>query len=172
MGVGLPFRGKIGVVELFEPIFGGRRTANQVALLNSLRENRRIKSVIINIDSPGGSATASGSLHTAVSNLSSKKPVIAFISGAGTSGAYMVSCGATKTVAIPSAIVGSIGVISIRPILEELLRKIGIHITVTKSGHLKDMGAFYRDLTEEEKEKEQELIDSFHRQDWPPGRCS
>ena len=163
MAIGLPFRGKIGVVELVEPILGGRRTANHVGLFNSLKENRRIKAVIINIDSPGGLATASASLHLAVSSLSSKKPVIAFISGAGTSGAYMVSCAATKTVAMPSAIVGSIGVMSIRPVLEKLLQKIGIHITVTKSGRLKDMGAFYRDLTEEEKKKEQELIDSFHR---------
>jgi protease-4 len=163
MKIGLPFRGGIGVMELFGPIMGGKRTANHVSLINSLKENHRIKSVVIDIDSPGGVATSSDSLYQAVSRLSSEKPVVAYISGVSASGAYMMSCAATKTIALPSAIVGSIGVISARPILEELLQKIGVHFAVTKKGHLKDMGAFYRKSTEEEEKKEQELIDSFYR---------
>lgn len=74
----------------------------------------------------------------------------------------MVSSAATKIVALPSAMVGSIGVLSVRPLLQELLQRAGIHIEVTKSGHLKDMGALYREPTEEEKKKEQELINSFY----------
>jgi protease-4 len=162
MKIGMPFKGKIGVIELFGAIMGGKRTATHVELINSLKDNGKIKSVILNIDSPGGVVSASDSLYMAISRLSSEKPVVAYISGVGASGAYMISCAATKTVALPSAIIGSIGVISAHPILEELLHKIGIHFSVTKKGHLKDMGAFYRRTTEEEEKKEQELIDSFY----------
>jgi protease-4 len=150
-------------VELFGLITGGKRAASFLTLLNSLRDNPNIKSVVVNIDSPGGLATASDNIYLTLSRLALKKPVVAFISGESASGAYLVSCAATKIVALPSAVIGSIGVISIRPIIEQLLNRLGIQISVTKSAHLKDMGAFYREMSEEEKRKEQELIDGFHR---------
>jgi len=162
MGISLPLGAKIGVLELFGPITGFRKLRDYVDMLDGLKKSRRIKAVIINIDSTGGLATASDYLYTAVYKLSAKKPVVAFISGVSASGAYLVSCAATKIVALPTAVIGSIGVLSIRPILQDLLQKVGVHVTVTKSGHLKDMGAPYREPTEEEKKKEQELIDSFH----------
>jgi len=162
MEISPPWGARIGVLELFGPLTGTRRLANYVKMVDDLRKNGKIKSVILNIDSPGGLATASDYLYTAVSKLSARKPVVAFISGAGNSGAFLVSCAANKIVALPSAVVGSIGVLSIRPVLQDLLQKVGIHVTVTKSGHLKDMGAFYRESTEEEKKKDQELIDSFY----------
>jgi protease-4 len=152
---------KVGVLELFGILAGNRRIATYIELLNTLGKNSSVKSVIVSVDSPGGMATASDYLYSAVNRLAAKKPVVAFISGSGTSGAYLVSCAAHKIVALPSAAVGSIGVISSRPVLERLLEKIGVHVTVTKSGRLKDMGAFYREPSEEEKQKEQELIDSY-----------
>jgi protease-4 len=162
MGISLPFGGRIGVLELFGPITGSRKLAGYVNSLDGLKKNRRVKSVILNIDSTGGLATASDYLYTAVCKLSAKKPVVAFISGASASGAYLVSCAATRIVALPTAVIGSIGVLSVRPILQDLLQRAGVHVTVTKSGHLKDMGALYREPTEEEEKKEKELIDSFH----------
>ena len=159
----LPRRGKVGIVEIFGMIGGGAQAASYVKLFNRMKDNPAIKAVVIDIDSPGGLAAASNHLHMAVSRLSAKKPTIAFISGTGASGAYLVGCAATKIIAVPGSIVGSIGVLSARPIVQDLLRKIGVHFDVTKSGELKDMGAFYRDSTEEEKQKEQTLVDSFHR---------
>jgi protease-4 len=152
---------KIGVLELFGLLAGNRRIATYIELLNSLRKNPSVKSAVVIVDSPGGLATASDYLYSAVSRLAVKKPVVAFIGGSGTSGAYLVSCAAHKIVALPSAAVGSIGVISSRPVLERLLEKIGVRVTVTKSGPLKDMGAIYREPSEEERQKERELIDSY-----------
>jgi len=148
-------------VELFGIIGGGYRTARYVDTLSGLRNSKRVKAVILNIDSPGGSAGASDSLYSAIAKLAAQKPVVAFISGSAASGAYLASCAATKIVAIPSSIVGSIGVISIRPILLELLHKVGIQVNVTKSGQFKDMGAFYRLPTTEEEQKEQDLVDQI-----------
>ena len=79
----------------------------------------------------------------------------------GPPGAYLVSCAATRIVASPGALVGSIGVISIRPVLVELLRRLGASVSVSKSGAFKDMGAFWRDATPEENEKMQVLIDEY-----------
>lgn len=162
MGIWTPWGARIGILELHTSIMGNRRITGYVNIIDSLKKSRRIKSVILNIDSPGGSATASDYLYTAVYKLSAKKPVVAFISGTGASGAYMVSSAATKIVALPSAMVGSIGVLSVRPLLQELLHRAGIHVAVTKSGRLKDMGALYREPTEEEKIKEEELVNSFY----------
>ena len=130
-------------------------------LIDGLKEDKRVRAVILEIDSPGGSAPASEFLYGAITRLAARKPVIAFVRGIGASGAYMAACGATKIVALPSSIIGSIGVISIGPVAKDLLKRIGIDVTVSKSGEYKDMGAFYRDPTKEEMQKRDELITQF-----------
>ena len=65
-------------------------------------------------------------------------------------------------VALPSALVGSIGVIFLRPILEQLLGKIGVEFSVFKEGRLKDMTGFWRSPTPEEEGKFQELISEIY----------
>ncbi|MFQ6058592.1 MAG: signal peptide peptidase SppA [Anaerolineae bacterium] len=158
-----PRRSRIAVVELFGIVGGAIRTTDYVGLFEALRKDTRVKSVVLDIDSPGGSATATNYLHLALSKLAAEKPVVAFIRGLGTSGAYLLSCAATRIIAIPNALVGSIGVISLRPVAQELLRRAGIKINVAKGGRFKDMGAFWRDWTDEEVQKEQELIDQFYQ---------
>lgn len=162
MRLWLPGGTGIGVMELFGAITGTRKLKEYTGTIDGLKNSRRFKAVIINVDSPGGLATASDGLYCAVSRLSGTKPVVAFVSGACASGAYLASCAATKIVVLPTAVVGSIGVLSVRPILQSLLDRIGVHVSVTKSGRLKDMGSFYRDPTEEEKNKEEELIAGFY----------
>jgi protease-4 len=153
---------RIAVFELFGAIGSPSRTAEYVRSLQALAENATVRAVILDIDSPGGSATASDYLHSSVKKLAEKKPVIAFIRGAGASGAYMVSCAATKIVALPTALVGSIGAISARPLLYELLHRLGIKVSITKSGRLKDMWSPLREPTKEERQKEQALLDEIH----------
>ncbi len=73
----------------------------------------------------------------------------------------MAACPATKVIALPGSIVGSIGVISLRPMIADLLERVGVRVSVNKSGPLKDMGAIYRPSTEEEERKLQGLIDEL-----------
>ena len=160
-GLALPIQPRIAIVELFGAIQGGAKVGEYVHLIDGIKEDKRVKAVILEIDSPGGSAPASEYLYGAVSRLAARKPVIAFVRGIGASGAYMAACGATKIVALPSSIIGSIGVISIGPVAKDLLKRIGIDVTVSKSGEYKDMGAFYRDPTNEEMQKRDELITQF-----------
>ncbi len=153
---------RIAIVEVFGALGSAIRTTEYVRIFRSLEENAHVRAVVVDIDSPGGSAPACQYLHQALARLAAKKPVVAFIRGMGASGAYMLSCAATRIVAIPSALVGSIGVISVRPLLHEFLRRYGIDVSVSKSGRLKDMWYPFREPTEEEKQKEQALLDEFY----------
>jgi protease-4 len=160
----LPLPQQIAVVEMEGAIGPRLKAAEYVKLFRSLQENDHVKAVVLDIDSPGGSATGSNYLYLGVQALAKKKPVVAFIRGLGASGAYLFSCPAERIVAIPSAIIGSIGVISMRPLVYEALDRIGIRMTATKSDRLKDMGSMFREATEEEKRKEQELVDDLYDQ--------
>jgi protease-4 len=150
----LPIRGVIG---------GAVRTDDLLRTLGAARRNPRIRAVLLEIDSPGGGATASEALHVAVKRVAAVKPVVAWIRGTGASGAYFLACGATRILSFPSAIVGSIGVISIRPIAVEALQRLGTRIAVTKTGKYKDLGAPWRDVTDEDAAKERELVDAIFR---------
>lgn len=148
-----------------EGAIGQRLKASEYAkLFREIEEDAGVKAVVLDIDSPGGSATASDYLYLAVSAMAEKKPVVAFIRGLGASGAYLLSCPAARIVAIPSAIVGSIGVISLRPLVYETMERVGLKMHVTKSDRLKDMGSMFREPTAEEQGKEQELIDDLYDQ--------
>lgn len=154
----------IAVVELEGPIGQRIKASEYVKLLRSIEENDHIKAVVLDIDSPGGSATGSSYLYMATKSLARKKPVISFIRGLGASGAYMLAAPTTRIVAIPGAIIGSIGVISMRPLVYEAMERIGVSMNVTKSDRLKDMGSMFREPTDEEKRKEQELVDDLYDQ--------
>ncbi len=157
----LPMGPGVGLWDLFGPIGGTRRLRESLSAIDGMKNSRRVKAVLINVDSPGGLATASDCLYSAISRLAERKPVVAFVGGTSASGAYLATCCATRIVALPTSVIGSIGVLSVRPILQNLLGRIGIDVSVTKSGRLKDMGSFYRPPTEEEKQKEEELVGGF-----------
>src|ERR1700736_6477834 len=150
----LPIRGVIGGVV---------RTDELLRTLGAARRNPRIRAVLLEIDSPGGGATGSEALYLAVKRVAAVKPVVAWIRGTGASGAYFLACGATRILSFPSAIIGSIGVISIRPIAVEALQRLGTRIAVTKTGQFKDLGAPWREPTEADEAKERELVDAIFR---------
>ncbi len=160
----IPFiqRRGIGVVEIFGAIGSNVRVPLYNRILESLSQSRRIKAVVVDIDSPGGTASASEGLYYSLMKVAQVKPVVAHIRGIGASGGYFISCAATRIVATPSALVGSIGVLYLRPVLQELLAKVGVSFSVYKGGHLKDMGGFWRSPTSEEESKFKGLIDEIY----------
>jgi protease-4 len=160
---GITDRRRIAVVQVRGAIGGAARTDDLIRTIGQARRNPRIRAVLIEIDSPGGTAIASEQLYMAVRRLAASKPVVAWIKGVGASGAYFLACGATRVVAFPSALVGSIGVISVRPVVVDALRRIGARMVVTKTGPFKDMGAPWREPTPEDEEHERELVDAIFR---------
>ena len=155
-------RQKIAVVELFGTIGGSIKSPVMERVFSAVRMDKNTRALVLDIDSPGGAVTASDYLYRSVCKIADEKPVVANIRGVGASGAYMVSCAAHRIVATPGSIVGSIGVISIRPVLQELLERLGVRVNVSKSGPYKDMGAPWRDATPEESRKMQGLIDESY----------
>jgi protease-4 len=149
-------------MRLYGSISGGARIADRVELTRRLRESRRVPAVVLDIDSPGGSATASDDLYIALERLAARKPLVAAIRGSGASGAYLAALAAHTIVAQPNAIVGSIGVISASPHLPRLLDRLGVSVSENRAGRLKGMGAPWRDETEEERAKEQAIVDAFY----------
>jgi protease-4 len=127
-----------------------------------LRESPRVPAVVLDIDSPGGSATASDDLFVALERLAAAKPLVAAIRGTGASGAYLAAVAAPLIVAQPTAVVGSIGVISAGPRVARLLDRLGVAVSETKAGRLKGMGAPWRDETDEERAREQALVDEIY----------
>ena len=155
---------RIGIVELFGVMGATIRSPDYGRMFSALRDDARVRAMVVDIDSPGGSAAAAEQIHLGIAKVAAKKPVIAFIRGSGLSGGYLASCAATKVVAIPTAIVGSIGVISIRPVISELLQRLGVKVFVTKAGTFKDMFQPFREPTDEEQKKLQTLMDEYY--DW------
>lgn len=153
---------RIAVVEIFGTIGGAVKSPAMERLLTAARDDHRIRAVVLDVDSPGGSASASDYIYRSVKRVAQRKPVVAAIRGTGASGSYMIACGAGRIVASPGAIIGSIGVISVRPILEDLLERTGIKVNVNKSGEYKDMGALWREATPEEQKRMQALIDDIY----------
>ena len=152
---------KIAVVEIHGGIGGRNKSPEMEKLLRRVLEDQRVRAAVLDIDSPGGDAAASDYIYRSVKRLAQRKPVVANIRGVGASGGYMIACAAHRIVAAPGSVVGSIGVISIRPALQELLERAGIGVNVNKSGKFKDLGAPWRDMTSEEESKIQELIDDM-----------
>lgn len=151
-------RSGVGVVEMSGMIGGALRVPVYSRILDAVRRDRRFKSVVVEIDSPGGAASGSELLYRSLARVREAKPVVAYIRGTGASGAYYIACGASRIVALPTSLVGSIGVIYLRPVLEQLLEKLGVSFSVHKGGRLKDMGAFWRSPTPEEEGKLDSLI--------------
>lgn len=154
-------RRRIAVVPIRGVIGGRAKPADVIRVLGEARRNEHIRAVLLDIDSPGGGATPSEALYFAVRRLAQEKPVVAWFSGTGASGAYLLACGATRILTFPSAIVGSIGVISIRPLAVELIRRIGARVQVTKTGPFKDLGAPWREPNDADRAKEQNLVDAI-----------
>jgi protease-4 len=127
-------------------------------------EDSKVKAVILKINSPGGTVTASDVLYHEVRAFREKHkvPVIASIMDVGASGGYYVAAAADKIVAHPSSVTGSLGVIMVTVNAKGLLEKIGVEASVVTSGPRKDMGSPFRPMTDEERGIFQSVIDSFY----------
>ena len=160
----LVFRRKadVAVVEIHGVIGSHIREPVYSRLFDAIARNRQHRALLVDINSPGGSATASDLLYHNLKKVARHKPVVAYVRGMSASGGYYLCCAASHVVALPTALVGSIGVIYLRPILEQLLGRVGIEMSVYKEGRLKDMTGFWRSPTSEESAKTQQLIGEMY----------
>jgi protease-4 len=154
--------GRVAIVRLYGAIGGGARSADLVELVGELSRRGSVPAVVLDIDSPGGSASASDYLYLALKRLADKKPLVAHVRGTGASGSYLAAMAAQRIIVAPSSVVGSIGVISAGPRLPKLLDRLGVRVEEHRAGRLKGMGAPWRNETDEEAKREQQLVDAFY----------
>jgi protease-4 len=154
-----------------EPVLSLGGSGPRVSLLARVREelqkaedDAQIKALVLRINSPGGTVTASDILYREIGAFKARKkvPVVAVIMDVGASGGYYVALAADTIVAHPTTVTGSIGVIMLTLNAEGLLQKVGVAPLAIKSGEKKDMGAPFRSLTGEERAIFQSVIDDFH----------
>lgn len=141
---------------------------NKVSLfkqqLDAAAADKRVKAVVLRINSPGGTVTASDTMYELVRDFRVRtgKPVVAACQDISASGGYLVALGADEIHATPTSVIGSIGVIFETVDLTGLLDKIGVRIAPLSSGPLKDMGSPFNGLSEEEREVMQAIIDELY----------
>ncbi|MBI3604300.1 MAG: signal peptide peptidase SppA, partial [Nitrospirae bacterium] len=134
--------------------------------LRKAEADNHIKAVVLRINSPGGTVTASDIIYHELIKFKerTKRPVIASIMDLGTSGAYYIAQASDRIFVHPTAVTGSIGVIMVQANVQGLLDKIGVQTTEIKSGEKKFMGSPFRALTPDEQKIFQNVIDDMYRQ--------
>lgn len=148
--------GKIAILPFTGTIFM-RSAEPYINIVRALERSKGIRGVVLRMESHGGGAAASEMLYNALRRLSKAKPLYCYALFAA-SGGYMACCGSKKIFAPASGIIGGIGVISMKPVLKEIMNRMGIGFEITKKGIHKDMSFFHRESTEEERLK----MDALH----------
>ena len=148
--------GQGGVQEV-----GSDRFAQQ---LRQLREDDAIKALVLRVNSPGGSATASEIILREVQLVAKKKPVIVSMGDVAASGGYWIATGAEQIFAEPNTITGSIGVFGLLPNIEELANKNGITWDIVTTAKLADADTITRPKTEQELAIYQQTVNQIYDQ--------
>ncbi|HYR95155.1 MAG TPA: signal peptide peptidase SppA [Candidatus Binatus sp.] len=154
----MPTRRAFGLVE--EESTVGRIQSE----LEKAKDDRRLKAIVLRVNSPGGGVTASDQIYSEIVRFKQRQqiPVIAALGDLAASGGYYVACSADRIVAHPTTVTGSIGVILMNLNLEGLLGKIGVRNETYKAGEHKDLLSPFRRATPEERRIVQSILDSLH----------
>lgn len=135
-----------------------------VSQLRQANQDDAVEAVILRINTSGGSVVASDQILSEIAQLrDNDKPVVAALDEVAASGGYLIATGADRITANPSTITGSIGAIMVLMNVEEAAGKLGIEPVVIKSGRFKDIGSPFTEMSRQEREMLQDVIDQAHQ---------
>lgn len=131
--------------------------------LDKAEKNKDIEAILLRIDSPGGTVTASDVIYRELLDFKQKHeiPIVAQMMGVAASGGYYVAMASDRIIAQPTTITGSIGVISAGVNLTGLMQKVGVQDQTFTSGPMKDAGSPLRPMTQAERAYIQGIIDEL-----------
>ncbi len=134
--------------------------------LHKAQKDDRVKAVILRINSPGGSVTASALMYHEIRKFAqtTEKPVIAVFMDVAASGAYYLACACDEIIAHKSTVTGSIGVIMQMFNVTGTMHKLGVTADAIKSGPNKDAGSPFRQMSPDERAIFQTLVDQFYEE--------
>lgn len=156
--------GPIYTGESAMSLFSGKTIGSQtmVQAIQSAREDSAIKAIILRIDSPGGSGLASDEIWREVQKTRGVKPIIASMSNIAASGGYYIAMGCDEIFVQPTAITGSIGVISAKFVMKGLYEKLGMNKELVKKGKNADMFSDNQPFTEEQATILMTIMEDFY----------
>jgi protease-4 len=160
---------RIAILFAEGPIVDGKGEDYQIGsetLVKSIRQiarNKKIKAVVMRVNSPGGSALASEVILRELQLLRAKKPLIVSMGDVAASGGYYISAGADSIFAMSNTITGSIGVFGMMfNIGDALKNKLGVTFDEVKNAPMADFPTMSRSLTPEEGARMQSVIDTIY----------
>lgn len=124
--------------------------------------DKRVKAIVLRVNSPGGEVTASDIMYAAVKEAAKHKPVVVYMDSIAASGGYYISCAASKIVASETTLTGSIGVIMESMSYHGLFDKIGMGTNTFTSGAFKDTLSGARPMRDDEKAYVQSLVNGMY----------
>ncbi|WEZ09264.1 signal peptide peptidase SppA [Priestia flexa] len=132
--------------------------------LDAAKDDDMVKGIIIKVNSPGGGVVESAQIHKKMEEIQAdtKKPIYISMGSMAASGGYYISTSADKIYATPDTLTGSLGVIMQSVNYGELAERLGVKDVTIKSGEHKDIMSPTRDMTEEERQIMQKLIDNSY----------
>lgn len=157
----IPMGEKIAVVRIEGPIIDSK---NAIEEIKDYAKDQSVKAIVLRVDSPGGAVAPSQEIYEEVRKAVLKKKVVVSMGSVAASGGYYISSPATRIIANPGTLTGSIGVIMEIPNLEGLMNKVGVKTEVIKSGRHKDMASAFRGIGKEERVILQDVLDDVHDQ--------
>ena len=159
----------IAVVHLTGAIVDGKKESSgsivagpTVKMIEDLVSQERVKGVVIRINSPGGSATASEAIRQALLKLADAKPTVVSMGSVAASGGYWISCIDTPVFAEKATITGSIGVFALKVSAGALMRRIGVHMENIQLDESAGAMSLDRPWLESEEKEIQKMIDSIY----------
>jgi len=152
---------KVGIVNIIGPIVSSEETIKE---LEKFRSRNDVSAILVRIDSPGGLVAPTQEIYEKIKLIKQEKPIVASMGSVAASGGYYISLGADSIIANPGSIVGSIGVIMNYPVMTELLNKVGINFETIKSGELKDVGSYSREVTKADREHLNNMVLDMYKQ--------
>ncbi len=134
--------------------------------LNKVKKDPSVKALIIRINSPGGGINESGEIHKKIVEIQeeTKKPIYVSMGTTAASGGYYIAAPADKIFAYPGTVTGSLGVIMQSTNFGKLAENFGIEHTTIKSGKYKDIGSSLREMTDQEKDILQSMVDHAYEE--------
>jgi len=157
----IPLGSRLALIRIEGPIIDSKEAVDE---LKEYTKDNSIKAIVLRVDSPGGAVGPSQEIYSEVKKTIAKKKVVVSMGSVAASGGYYISAPATKIIANPGTLTGSIGVIMEIPNIEGLMNKIGIKTEVIKSGRHKDLASAFRTMGKEEREILQGVMDNVHEQ--------
>jgi protease IV len=131
-------------------------------MLREVREDSHVKAVVLRVNSPGGSATASDVILDELRRLRKTRPVIVSMGTVAASGGYLISTASDRIFAEPATITGSIGVFGMALNVKKLANDHGLTFDAVKTAPHADFGTMVQPMSELEMLKVQELIDGTY----------